>query len=89
MLPGFSALSILSNAGAPVALAGPWDSPKECRPLGTDTFCTGLVMWCTDVYACPGNSSFVWHDQIFFGRQDNHTPYPCGACFGITSPDDW
>src|SRR2546430_11496933 len=45
------------NVEPTVALAGPWDSPKQCRPLGTDTFCTGVVFWCKDVYFCPGGSA--------------------------------
>jgi hypothetical protein len=90
MLPGFTAI----DTGQPsVALAGPWDSPKTCRPLGTDTFCTGLVMWCKDVYFCPdyrSGSPVYWHDQLIgYGRLDTHTPYPCGVCVGVTSPDDW
>lgn len=86
MLPGFTAVSDPEPA---VALAGPWDSPKECRPLGTDTFCTGVVMWCKDVYLCPGNSVVKWHDQVLYGSLDTHTPYPCGVCIGVSTPDDW
>jgi hypothetical protein len=90
MLPGFTSVT---EADPPVALSGPWDSPKTCRPLGTDTFCTGVVMWCKDVYFCPDYTSsraVYWHDQLVgYGRLDTHTPYPCGVCIGVDSPDDW
>ena len=88
MLPGFTAVNAFEPA---VVLAGPWDSPKECRPLGTDTFCTGLVFWCKDVYFCPGGSAPAFWNGVFvgIGRLDTHTPYPCGVCVGVSSPDDW
>jgi hypothetical protein len=92
MLPGFSAVETSSQApDSAVALAGPWDSPKECRPLGTDTFCTLLVMWCKDVYFCPGGSiPAVWNGVfVGYGYLEEHTPYPCGVCIGITDPSDW
>lgn len=88
MLPGFTAIG---GPGPAVALAGPWDTPQACRPLGTDTFCTGVVLWCKDAYFCPGGSTpAVWHDQVVgYGRIETHTPYPCGVCVGVTNPDDW
>jgi hypothetical protein len=90
MLPGFTALGATEPA---VALAGPWDSPQPCRPLGTDTFCTGVVMWCKDVYFCPDwqkGTAQYWHDQwVGIGRLDTHVPYPCGVCVGVSSPSDW
>jgi hypothetical protein len=90
MLPGFTAINTQDPA---VELAGPWDSPQTCRPLGTDTFCTGLVMWCKDVYFCPdwkNGTPQYWHDQLVgYGRLDTHVPYPCGVCVGVSSPDDW
>jgi len=69
-------------AGPPVRLAL-WDTPPEprCRPSRTDTFCTGLVMWCKDVYIC--------RDDTPQGHEETKTPYPCGVCFGVTSPSDW
>ncbi|MDQ1919265.1 hypothetical protein [Massilia pseudoviolaceinigra] len=88
MLPGFTALEASQPA---VALAGPWDSAAACRPLGTDTFCTALVQWCKDVYFCPGGSAPVSWNGVFvgYGTLDTHTPYPCGVCIGVSSPDDW
>lgn len=88
MLPGFTAVS---GQEPSVALAGPWDSPQQCRPLGTNTFCTLLVQWCQDAYFCPGGSSpAVWNGQVVgYGTIQTHTPYPCGVCVGVSSPDDW
>ena len=65
--------------------AGLWDPPpqEECRFVRTDTFCTGLVMWCKEVSVCRGG------DNPFFGREVSRTPYPCGVCVGITDPSDW
>ena len=88
MLPGFTAMSALEPS---VALAV-WEVPKgECRPIGTDTFCTALVMWCKDVYFCPGGSSPAFWNGVLvgFGRIETRDPYPCGVCVGISSPDDW
>jgi hypothetical protein len=86
MIPGFTAFQ---SAEPAVRLAGVWDGPKECRPLGTETFCTGLVMWCKDVFLCPGTSVVIWQGIPLVGTLDSRTPYPCGVCVGITSPDDW
>jgi hypothetical protein len=60
-----------------------WDTPPEprCRPVRTDTFCTGLVMWCKDVYLC--------RDDTPQGHEETKTPYPCGVCVGVTPPSDW
>lgn len=89
-LPGFTGLLPAGSASneiqteAPVRLAGLWDVPdqKTCRFVRTDTTCTLLVLWCTEVYVCRDPSNF-------FGYEEKRTPYPCGVCFGFPSPDDW
>ncbi len=80
MLPGFTGLST-----APVHGAGPsanaavrlalWDtpSPERCRYARTITKCTGVVLWCTEVFVCVN------------GSEERKTPYPCGGCIGF----DW
>jgi hypothetical protein len=90
MLPGFSGLvSTTATATeapeAPIRLAGLWDIPdhKICTFARTDTFCTGLVLWCKEVYNCRGG------DNQFFGHDESRTPYPCGVCVGVTNPSDW
>jgi len=80
MIPGFTA----TESQPAVRLAGIWDDPgggeKRCVAIGTTTFCTGLVLWCRDQFICTqGGKSF----------EESRTPYPCGVCVGITSPDDW
>jgi len=94
MVPGFLTESPGSpganrEAAAPVQLAGLWDfndgsgeRKKICGQKMTETFCTGLVLWCRDFRMCRWSDSFAfWKDSI--------TPYPCGVCVGIDSPDDW
>ena len=79
MLPGFA--KIIHHASASVPLiqhAGLWDSPNECRFIGTKTFCTGVVLWCQNNFICPGPNEF-----------QSSAPYPCGVCVGITDPSDW
>jgi hypothetical protein len=84
MLPGFTALISDSSFEPAVRLAGLWDAPdqKTCVPRGTETFCTGLVMWCRDVFYCRGPNDF-------WGHEESRTPYPCGVCVGVTDPSDW
>jgi hypothetical protein len=84
MFPGFAVSE--GSTTASVRLAGLWDTPsqKTCRFARTDTFCTGLVLWCKDVYVCVDP-----RDNQLFGHEESRTPYPCGVCVGITSPDDW
>jgi len=87
MVPGFSGLHVSDQSllsSETVRLAGLWDTPdqKVCRPARTDTFCTGLVLWCKDVFICTDRNSPLGHEE-------SRTPYPCGVCVGITSPDDW
>lgn len=91
MLPGFTGLSTYSRGATAasdpaVRLAGLWDIPsqKTCRFARTDTFCTLAVLWCKEVYVCdtPGIPEI-------FGHEESRTPYPCGVCVGISSPDDW
>lgn len=84
MLPEFTGLCANSFTKPAVRLAGLWDVPdkKTCEPLRTDTFCTGLVLWCKDVYFCRS-------PEDFFGSEETRTPYPCGVCVGITDPSDW
>jgi hypothetical protein len=93
MVPGFTAfpsapssVDVLASQGVRLAWDDPWDSPageggKRCTFSRTDTFCTALVLWCKNVYGCfsPG--------QGFF--EESTTPYPCGVCIGVSSPDDW
>jgi hypothetical protein len=61
-----------------------WETPgggeKKCTPIRTDTFCTGVVLWCKDVYFCS-----------YQGRsyEESRTPYPCGVCVGVSTPSDW
>jgi len=85
MIPGFTA----TDTQPPVKLAWLWDDPggggKTCRPARTDTFCTGLVLWCTDVFICTDKRGTGGP----FGFEESRPPYPCGVCVGITSPDDW
>jgi hypothetical protein len=87
MVPGFSGLEIdeqsLSST-ATVRLAGLWDTPdqKTCRFSRTDTFCTGVVLWCKEVYVCFDRNSPLGHEE-------SRTPYPCGVCVGIDTPSDW
>lgn len=80
MLPGFTALS---DTRAPIAAAGAWDTPsgEDCRFARTDTFCTGLVLWCKEVFVCRNNT--------IQGYEKTKTPYPCGICVGISDPSDW
>ena len=86
MTPGFSGLRQTSERAASpaISLAGLWDTPsqKTCRFARTDTFCTGVVLWCKDVFVCSDSNSI-------FGHEESRTPYPCGVCVGVTSPDDW
>lgn len=92
MIPGFGALSNVVASDQPVLFAIPsatvrlalWEtpSPTTCRFARTDTFCTGLVMWCKDVFVCSDANSPLGHEET-------RTPYPCGVCVGISSPDDW
>ena len=89
-IPGFTGIlpepeiNSLGAIAAPVRLAGLWDTPpaETCRFARTDTFCTGLVMWCKDVYVCSDRNSPLGHEE-------SRTPYPCGVCVGVSSPDDW
>jgi hypothetical protein len=87
MVPGFTAIvdtSLPSRSPVvpSVELAGVWDIPKgECRYARTDTFCTGLVIWCREIFIC--------NNGTLFGREESKTPYPCGVCVGVSSPDDW
>jgi hypothetical protein len=91
MLPGFTGLVPLDtrpNADAnseSVYLAGLWDtpSPEICTYARTDTFCTGLVLWCKEVYVCRDPKNPI------FGHEESRTPYPCGVCVGVTDPSDW
>jgi hypothetical protein len=80
MLPGFTALS---DTRPPIAAAGAWDTPsgEDCRFARTDTFCTGLVLWCKEVFVCRNNT--------IQGYEKTKTPYPCGICVGISDPSDW
>lgn len=80
MLPGFTALS---DTPPPIAAAGAWDTPsgEDCRFARTDTFCTGLVLWCKEVFVCRNNT--------IHGYEKTKTPYPCGICVGISDPSDW
>jgi hypothetical protein len=89
MVPGFTALSMSSadsksEFDSSIRLAGLWDTPPQttCRFARTDTFCTALVLWCKDVYACSDRNSPLGHEET-------RTPYPCGVCVGVSSPDDW
>lgn len=86
MVPGFLTQDPRpSPTDSPVALAG-WEpdnsAKKACGPFMTATFCTGLVLWCREFRMCRWiDSAGVWEESL--------TPYPCGICVGITSPDDW
>jgi hypothetical protein len=84
MVPGFTGLTAGTEQTGP-RLAGLWDTPPQerCRYARTDTFCTGLVLWCREVYVCADERSPL------FGHEESKTPYPCGVCVGIDSPDDW
>jgi hypothetical protein len=90
MVPGFSGILTSQPArqivptNPPVRLAGLWDTPSQttCRFARTDTFCTGVVLWCKDVYVCSDRYSPLGHEE-------SRTPYPCGVCIGVSSPDDW
>lgn len=84
MIPGFTGLLGLAQVHEPnpvepaVRLAGLWDIPPAgtCRFSRTDTDCTLLVLWCTDVYVC-----WTERDPVF-GKEERRTPYPCGVCVG-------
>jgi hypothetical protein len=86
MVPGFTGVVVAEPRPAygpdPVVRLALWDTPPQsrCRPIRTDTFCTALVMWCKDVYMCTDERG---------GHEETKTPYPCGVCFGVTSPSDW
>ena len=90
MLPGFTGLLTQHSMASgeknspTVRLAGLWDTPpaQTCRFARTDTFCTGLVLWCKEVFICSDRNSPLGHEET-------RTPYPCGVCVGISSPDDW
>jgi hypothetical protein len=91
MLPGFSGLlgtDQVHGTGHPkpaVKLAGLWEIPPvgTCRYVRTDTFCTGLVEWCKEVYTC-------WTERSpIIGEIQDRTPYPCGVCVGVSDPSDW
>ena len=85
MVPGFTALSNQSTRFEPAVIqaAGIWDQPtgNECRFARTDTFCTGLVLWCKEVYVCNNNT--------LHGYEKTVTPHPCGVCVGVSNPSDW
>jgi hypothetical protein len=85
MLPGFTGLLHRSVVRYPPAVrqAGPWDTPSgtTCEPTGTDTFCTGLVLWCTNNYRCYSEQQGSYLTST--------TPYPCGVCVGISNPSSW
>jgi hypothetical protein len=88
MLPGFTGLTnptqSSSGSGPAVRLAGLWDPPPAgtCKFARTDTFCTGLVLWCKDVFVC-------YDGRTIFGHEESRTPYPCGVCVGVSDPSDW
>jgi hypothetical protein len=87
MVPGFTAVIDSTpwadtQSGHTVELAWIWDTPRgECRFARTDTFCTGVVLWCTEVFVC--------NDGTLFGHEKSKAPYPCGVCVGISNPSDW
>ena len=89
MVLGFSAVVhsspelVLQSQGVVPAWDDPWADPDRDYLVATapDTFCTGLVMWCTDVFLCYSR----WRGYY----QEERTPYPCGVCFGIDDPSDW
>jgi len=89
MVPGFTAVKetepghVPCQQGVAQAWDDPWADPEKefCRPSHTDTFCTGLVLWCTDVFQCYSGKQGYY--------QEERTPYPCGVCIGITDPSDW
>jgi hypothetical protein len=70
--------SVEGATGPLVRLAGLWEtpSPTRCRFSHTATFCTGVVMWCKDVFICGD-------------KEESRTPYPCGVCIGVSSPEEW
>jgi hypothetical protein len=93
MIPGFTALS-----AAPPVRQAIWEDPpnddyeggipgywKFCRPVRTDTFCTGLLLWCKDVFLCQDSRRTGGP----YGFEESRTPYPCGVCIGVTDPSDW
>lgn len=78
MTPAFARIVHHAPESSTVAMhAGPWEAAHGCHRIGTKTFCTLFVLWCVNRYFCP--------DQM----EHTTTPYPCGLCFGITSPSDW
>lgn len=85
MVPGFTGSAITAGLEvvdhAPAAQLAVWDVSPHCRPINTDTFCTGVVLWCKDNYRCwdPKKGVYLW----------SNTPYPCGVCVGISDPSDW
>jgi hypothetical protein len=73
----------MERQGVIPAWDDPWADPNKefCRPDHTDTFCTGLVLWCKDVFLCYTGSRGTYYKS--------RTPYPCGVCVGVTDPSDW
>lgn len=71
-----------STSDLAVQAAGVWTTPGGgCSFSRTDTFCTGLVLWCKEVYVC--------NNDTLFGYEETKTPYPCGVCVGVSDPSDW
>ena len=90
MLPGFTGPTVSATttdpvgASPPVRLAGIWDPPSQrtCVFAGTETFCTGTVLWCKETYSCRNAGEIFPHTE-------SKTPYPCGVCIGVSDPSDW
>jgi len=49
----------------------------ECNPVGSETKCVAVVMFCRDIYQCPSDSP----DPL--GPPTKSSWYACGACFGF------
>lgn len=85
MTPGFTGLTgYAAERYAPaIKQAGPWDTPsgQTCQGTNTDTFCTGVILWCTDNYRCCDDRGDCYLTST--------TPYPCGVCVGISNPSSW
>jgi hypothetical protein len=88
MVPGFTGATSIDRpervAASPAVRLALWETPgseaKTCRAIRTDTFCTGVVLWCKDVYFCTEKGR---------STEEIRTPYPCGLCVGVTTPSDW
>jgi hypothetical protein len=84
MVPGFTGVirNAQSGSSPSVRLPGSGTSPAgTCKFTGTSTFCTGLALWCQDNFPCADSRGQV--------STQSRTPYPCGACVGVSNPSDW